>query len=111
MGNIDSCCLLMFSPPCCLEGSVKHFNEFYFVNTYCVDKNLDDMVEIAKNNGYRVKIINYINRYLINQEVYNPKIINFYTYKYDEKVVQYATIGSSAGVPCALPRNLRPRYA
>ena len=92
MGTVHSLdfCYPLFSR----ENSNKNtFNEFYFVNTFCKDKNIKEVCEIAQQNGYTYEIIQYNKRYLVEGEVFFPKRINFYTYKYNEDVVEYATIG------------------
>lgn len=90
MGNV-------YSILCCLTYSRKKtgepFNEFHFVNTFCRDKNVKEMAATVVKNGYTYDIVQYNNRYLPREEVFFPKRINFYTYKYNDNVVEYATLG------------------
>lgn len=92
MGNIYSLCLgpLTYSRK---KSKQVPFNEFYFVNTFCRDKNVKEMADIAVKNGYNCEIVHYNNRYLGRKEVFSPTHINFYTYKYSNNVVEYAVIG------------------
>jgi len=93
MGNVyslDVCSLILYSRK---KSGQEPFNEFYFVNTFCIDKNVKEMTDIAIENGYTYNVVHYINRDLSRIEVFFPKNINFYTYKYDDNIVEYATIG------------------
>jgi hypothetical protein len=68
------------------DFQVKDFLDF------CIDKNVRDMVKIAKENGYSTRKIRYIERGLQTQE-YIPDRLNFYTYKYNDNIVEYVTDG------------------
>lgn len=68
------------------EGDFK-INDFL---NFCIDKKVSDMNKIANQNGYFTRAIHYNERGLETEEFILNRI-NFYTYKYNNNYIEYAT--------------------
>lgn len=78
----------------CFKSSYDREGDFQvrdFVH-FCIGKNVKDVVKIARLNGYSVRKIRYIERGLQTEEFIDDRI-NFYTYKYNDNIIEYATVG------------------
>jgi len=59
---------------------------------FCKDKNVRDVNSLAREQGYFTRKISYIERGLQTEEFFENRI-NLYTYRYNDNVVEYATVG------------------